>query len=301
MKQKKSGRQDQKALALWAADCAEHVLPYFEKERPKDDRPRKAIEAGRAWARGAMTVGEARKAALAAHAAARCVNQAAARVAARSAGHAAATAHVTEHAPIAADYAAKAAEAAGVRPRILDRAFYDRDSRKVAKDLLGKIFVYGGCSGRIVETEAYVSENDPGAKGGRLFTNPPKTLLGPPGHAFVYFTYGNHWMFNFVTEREGIAGAVLVRAVEPVGGIDLMKRRRGTKDIKNLTNGPGKFTQAFGINKSNNGQDVTRGPMRVLDNDGRLRIVTTTRIGLSCGQDLPYRYYIKDNCFVSKK
>jgi hypothetical protein len=115
MKQKKKpGEQDQKALALWAADCAEHVLPYFEKERPKDDRPRKAIEAGRAWARGAIRVGEARKAALDAHAAARDVNQAAARAAARSAGHAAATAHVAGHAPHAADYAIKAAEAAGV-------------------------------------------------------------------------------------------------------------------------------------------------------------------------------------------
>jgi len=115
MKQKKKfDRQDQKALAFWAADCAEHVLPYFEKERPKDDRPRKAIEAGRAWARDVITVGEARKAALDAHAAARGVNQTAARAAARSAGHAAATAHVAGHAPHAADYAVKAAEAAGV-------------------------------------------------------------------------------------------------------------------------------------------------------------------------------------------
>jgi len=115
MKQKKKPDiQDQKALALWAADCAEHVLTYFEKEYPKDDRPRKAIEAGRAWARGVIKVGEARKAALDAHAAARGVNQAAARAAARSSGHAAATAHVAGHAPHAADYAVKAAEAAGV-------------------------------------------------------------------------------------------------------------------------------------------------------------------------------------------
>ena len=115
MKQKKKPDiQDQKALALWAADCAEHVLTYFEKEYPKDDRPRKAIEAGRAWARGVIKMGEARKAALGAHAAARGVNQAAARAAARSSGHAAATAHVAGHAPHAADYAVKAAEAAGV-------------------------------------------------------------------------------------------------------------------------------------------------------------------------------------------
>jgi len=110
----KLDRQDQKALALWAADCAEHVLPYFEKERPRDDRPRKAIKAARDWVHGKIRVGEARKAALGAHAAARGVNQAAARAAARSSGHAAATAHVAGHAPHAADYAVKAAEAAGV-------------------------------------------------------------------------------------------------------------------------------------------------------------------------------------------
>jgi len=115
MKQKKKlDRQDQKALALWAADCAEHVLPYFEKRYPKDHRPRKAIEAARAWANGRIMVGEARKAALDAHAAARNASQASARAAARSAGHAAATAHVAGHAPHAADYAVKAAEAAGV-------------------------------------------------------------------------------------------------------------------------------------------------------------------------------------------
>jgi len=111
---KKLGRQDYKALAFWAADCAEHVLPYFEKEHPRDDRPRKAIEAARKWARDEITVGEARKAALAAHAAARNASQASARAAARSAGHAVATAHVAGHAPHAADYAVKAAEAAGV-------------------------------------------------------------------------------------------------------------------------------------------------------------------------------------------
>ncbi len=116
MKQKKKlDKQDQKALALWAADCAEHVLSYFENERPEDSRPRKAIEAGLAWERDVITVGEARKAALAAHAAARDVNQAAARAAARSAGHAAATAHVASHAPHAADYAVTAAKAAGVK------------------------------------------------------------------------------------------------------------------------------------------------------------------------------------------
>ena len=106
--------RDHKSLALWAADCAEHVLPYFEKECPRDDRPRKAVEAGRAWVRGEIKVGVARTAALAAHAAARNTDNPAAKAAARAAGHAAGTAHVAGHAPHAANYAITAAEAAGI-------------------------------------------------------------------------------------------------------------------------------------------------------------------------------------------
>jgi len=110
----KLNKRDHKLLALWATDCAEHVLPYFEKEYPEDDRPRKAIEAGRAWVRDKITMSEVRAAAFAAHAAARDANHTAARATARAAGHAAATVHVTSHASHAADYAITAAEAAGV-------------------------------------------------------------------------------------------------------------------------------------------------------------------------------------------
>lgn len=113
-KKTKLDKQDHRLLVLWAIDCAEHVLPYFEKEYPKDDRPRKAIEAGRTWVRDKTTMGEARAAALAAHAAARAADNPAARAAARAAGHAVATAHVAGHAPHAADYAVKAVEAANV-------------------------------------------------------------------------------------------------------------------------------------------------------------------------------------------
>ena len=110
----KLNKQDHRSLVLWATGCAEHVLLYFEKEYPEDDRPRKAIEAGRAWVRDKITMGEVRVAAFAAHAAARDADHTAARAAARAAGHAAATAHVASHAPHAADYAATAAEAANV-------------------------------------------------------------------------------------------------------------------------------------------------------------------------------------------
>lgn len=112
-RQMKLDKQDHSSLVLWAADCAEHVLPYFEKEYPKDDRPRKAIEAGRAWVRDEITVSDARVAAFAAHAAARDADHTAARAAARAAGHASATVHVASHAHAAADYAVTAAEAAG--------------------------------------------------------------------------------------------------------------------------------------------------------------------------------------------
>jgi hypothetical protein len=110
---KRFDKQDQRSLALWAADCAEHVLPYFEENSPQDDRPRKAIEAGRAWARGEIRCGQARAAAVAAHAAARAADEGAARAAARAAGHAAGTAHMPGHARHAAAYAIKAATAAG--------------------------------------------------------------------------------------------------------------------------------------------------------------------------------------------
>jgi len=110
----KLNKQDHRLLVLWATDCAEHVLPYFEKEYPEDDRPRKAIEAGQAWVRDEITMSEVRAAAFTAHAAARDADYTAARAAARAAGHAAATAHVVSHAPHAADYAITAAEAAGV-------------------------------------------------------------------------------------------------------------------------------------------------------------------------------------------
>ena len=132
--------------------------------------------------------------------------------------------------------------------------------------------------------------------------NPPKSLYKPPGHAFVYFTYGNHWMFN-VTAKKGdpkMLGAILIRAVEPLEGIGRMRKRRNTSDIRNLASGPGKFTQAFGINKSHDGTDLTAGELRIENSNGKFEIVTTTRIGLSAGQEKLLRYYIKNNEFVSK-
>lgn len=188
---------------------------------------------------------------------------------------------------------------------ILGRKFYARNTRTIAKELLGKVLVHktedGTMKGRIVETEAYLGKNDPGSIGCRNISKVPKTLLKPPGHAFVYFTYGNHWMFNVLAKNPGLLGAVLLRAVEPLEGIDLMKSRRGMQDINKLTTGPGKLTQAFGIDKSYDGHDLTGGGLFIENSKEKFSIVRTTRIGLSKGQDLPLRFYIKGNAFVSKK
>lgn len=186
---------------------------------------------------------------------------------------------------------------------ILTRRFYSRETRTVAKELLGKILVHKGCKGKIVETEAYLGLNDPGSRGYRKVKNPPKSLFKPPGHAFVYFTYGNHWMFNVTAKKSDpkMLGAILIRAVEPLEGIDIMKKRRKTNDIKNLTSGPGKLTQAFRIDKNHDGLDLTKEDLFIENHNDKFKIVTTTRIGLSAGQEKMLRYYIKNNEFVSKK
>jgi DNA-3-methyladenine glycosylase len=186
----------------------------------------------------------------------------------------------------------------------LSKKFYARDTKTVAKGLLGKILVHktkeGILKGKIVEAEAYLGLNDPGAIGFRKVKNIPKSLLKPPGHAFVYFTYGNHWMFN-VLAKKGLLGAVLIRAVEPLEGIEMMKKIRGINEIDNLTNGPGKLTQAFHIDKRHDGCDMTKGDLFIENSNEKFKIVKTTRIGLSKGQEKLLRFYIKDNKFVSKK
>jgi DNA-3-methyladenine glycosylase len=143
----------------------------------------------------------------------------------------------------------------------LSNEFYSRDTKKVAREILGKILVHrteeGTLKGKIVEVEAYLGLDDPGAVGFRRVKNIPQALLMPAGYTFVYFTYGNHWMLN-VNAKMGKLGAVLIRALEPLEEIEIMKRNRGVSDIWNLTNGPGKLTKAFGIDKRYNGTGLDR-------------------------------------------
>lgn len=145
----------------------------------------------------------------------------------------------------------------------LDRSFYEQDTITVAQALLGCLLVsdIGGkderTAGIIVETEAYRGENDPGSHAYKGKTKRNQLIYGKAGRAYVYLIYGKHFLFNVVTETPGTPGAVLIRAIEPVLGIETMKQRRATDNIFNLTTGPGKLTQALGITFAHNGVDIT--------------------------------------------
>lgn len=190
------------------------------------------------------------------------------------------------------------------RDGILPRKFYARETVTAARELLGCILVHnapdGPASGRIVETEAYI-QGDPACHAYRGETPRNKVMFGPPGHAYVYFIYGMYYCFNTVTAPAGVGEAVLIRALEPLEGIPLMRRRRGRDRLMELCSGPAKLVQALGIVRNHNGADLTRNPLFVLKGDARERILTTTRVGIREGADLPLRFYLEGNPFVSKK
>ena len=192
----------------------------------------------------------------------------------------------------------------------LPRKFYLQDTCLAAQKLLGQIVVRHlpsgeTLSGVIVETEAYLTD-DPACHAYRGQTPRNAAMFGPPGHAYVYFTYGLHMMLNLVCAPEGTAEAVLIRALEPREGMDTMRENRGgIADIRQLTNGPGKLAQALALTRlSHNGLDVTnpQGELQILPNAfPPFEIVTKTRIGITQGVDLPWRYYVRDNPYVSRR
>ena len=193
----------------------------------------------------------------------------------------------------------------------LDRAFFARNPRRVARDLLGKILVRNGrprLTARIVEVEAYLGENDPAAHAAAGNTARTSVLFGPPGHAYVYFIYGNHYCLNVSCEREGKAGSVLFRALEPLEGFDEMARARGIalqgpRDLPKLTAGPGRLAEAFGITRSrDNGSDLTSSASGLwIGEDGFRagRIQISPRIGITKAAEQPLRYALAENTFVS--
>jgi DNA-3-methyladenine glycosylase len=189
---------------------------------------------------------------------------------------------------------------------ILDRSFYRRDTIVVAKELLGKILVRKIndklLSGIIVETEAYRSSDDPASHSYKGITNRNKVMFEEVGYSYVYFTYGNHYCLNIVAKDKSTdAGAVLIRAIEPLDGIDIMKWNRN-KDLYELTNGPGKLTKALMIDKRLNGLDLTKeGILYVKNNNiNNIEIISTPRIGIKTALDKYWRFYINGNRFVSR-
>jgi DNA-3-methyladenine glycosylase len=186
--------------------------------------------------------------------------------------------------------------------RILLRSFYARPAIEVARGLLGQILVHGRTAGIIVETEAYLGGDDLASHSARGITNRTRVIFGPPGHAYVYFIYGMYECLNIVAEQVGQPGCVLIRALEPLAGLDLMQRRRPAahKPVQ-LANGPGKLTLAMAITRRQNGVDVTRGPLvvRAPRAPSAFEIAVTPRIGITQCADLPLRFLIAGNPFVS--
>lgn len=198
-------------------------------------------------------------------------------------------------------------------PKKLNRSFYKRDVLTVAHELLGKILIKADgpeiLAGKIVEVEAYDGSVDEAAHTFQGKTKRNEIMFGNGGYFYVYFTYGAHFCCNIVTGTEGHGTAVLIRGVEPVEGVERMSFNRFGKNLLNeaekhkLTNGPGKVCQAFGINREYYGEDLINGRIYLL-NQRRIpadRIVKTTRIGIKKSTELNWRFYIKDNPFVSRK
>lgn len=183
------------------------------------------------------------------------------------------------------------------------RGFYERPVLEVAHDLIGCVLSHRGCSGVIVETEAY-HDSEPACHAFVGLTPRTGTLFGPPGVAYVYRSYGIHALLNAVSEPEGVGAAVLIRALEPVEGIAVMRSRRGLESLESLCSGPGKLTQSLGIELAHNGADLLRGPVVISDRPAAWRdpaVSADRRIGISKAVELPWRFCASGSRFVSRR
>jgi len=184
----------------------------------------------------------------------------------------------------------------------LARPFYERPTVEVARGLLGKVLVHGRRAGRIVEVEAYIGRQDRAAHAWHGLTERTRVLFGPPGHAYVYFVYGMYECLNVVAEPEGSPGCVLLRAIEPLAGLALMRRRRpGARRVEDLASGPGKLTLAMGITRRHNGADLTDGPLaiRQFTAEQEFAVEVTPRVGIRHAADWPLRFLIAGSRFAS--
>jgi DNA-3-methyladenine glycosylase len=189
--------------------------------------------------------------------------------------------------------------------RPLPRRFYARDSRIVAPELLNKLLVVGDRVGRLVEVEAYAGSDDAGSHAFRGMTARTRTMFGPPGGLYVYFTYGMHWCANAVCGRDGLASAVLLRAAAPVEGLDAMWGvRLKAKRVRDLCSGPAKLCQAFGVEGSFDGADLVRGDRGIVIADDGMpppdEPGCTTRVGLRSGAEHPWRWFVPGDPNVSR-
>jgi DNA-3-methyladenine glycosylase len=181
----------------------------------------------------------------------------------------------------------------------LDAAFYSRPVLDVAQDLLGCVVRHGATAGVIVETEAY-HESEPACHAHVGVTGRTHVLFGPPGRAYVYRSYGIHALLNAVCEPEGVGAAVLIRALEPVEGIEAMRARRGLERVEDLCSGPGKLTQALAIELDLNQSDLEAGPITIEPASGEVEIAAGTRVGITKAAELPWRFAIRGSRFVSR-
>ena len=180
-----------------------------------------------------------------------------------------------------------------------EQSFYARSVHDVSRDLVGCLLRHGGVSGRIVEVESYHQE-EPACHAFAGRTPSTAVLFGEPGLAYVYHSYGIHALVNAVAEEPGVGAAALIRALEPVEGIDLMRERRGIEAPEQLCNGPGKLTQALGIWLDLNGSSLFGGPIEILPREREPRIATGSRIGITKAMELPWRFADADSRCVSR-
>ncbi|MDX6399126.1 MAG: DNA-3-methyladenine glycosylase [Gaiellaceae bacterium] len=182
---------------------------------------------------------------------------------------------------------------------MLRREFFARSVHEVAPELIGVTLLVDGVGGPIVEVEAYDSE-DPAAHGFRGRTARNASMFGAPGHAYVYRSYGIHWCLNFVCEDEGSAAAVLIRALQPQYGFDLMRQRRGLADPRLLCAGPGRLCQALGVSREHDGLPLDEPPFELRTGEGLLEVVAAPRIGISVATESPWRYAAAGSRFLSR-